>query len=161
MEPPQQLARPRAGRLEHHAPLRVRDVLEMYVESIRRQRVASAIRPLDHRDATAVERLLPAGRAEVLAFEAIQVGMEERHASTVMLAKDDEGRARDIAGVESESRGDAFREHGLSRAEVAPEREDVARTCEAGEPLADPLGVHVRMAELVKLLLARLFGIGG
>ena len=64
-----------------------------------------------------------------------------------MLAKDDEGRARDIAGVESESRGDALLEHGLSRAELAPEREDVARTREAREPLADPLGVQARMAD--------------
>ena len=87
--------------------------------------------------------------------------MEERHASTVMLAKDDERRTGYAARIEPEARGHALREHGLARAELAPQREDVARSREAREPLADPLGVQARMTDQIKPLLARLFGIGG
>lgn len=72
--------------------------------------------------------------------------MEERHASTVMLVKDDERRARDVAGVEPEPGGDALREHRLPRSELAPEREHVARTGEAREAFTDALGVQGRLA---------------
>jgi hypothetical protein len=58
MELPQQLARAIAGRLEDDAALRVGDVLEMDVEAIGRQRIAGAIGPFDHGDASAIEGLL-------------------------------------------------------------------------------------------------------
>src|SRR5512142_632207 len=120
MELLQQLTRARPRRRQQHASLRVRDVLKTYVEPIRRQGAPSAIRPLDHRDAPRVERLLPPRGSEVLPLEAIQIEMKERHPSTVMLVKDDEGGARHVGRVQPEPRGDALREHGLPRSELAP-----------------------------------------
>src|SRR5438874_4559665 len=131
----------RPVRAHEHAPLGIGDVLEVHVETVLGQGRTGAVGPLDDRDAAAVERLFPAGRPEVLALEPVEVQMEERHTATVVLAQDDERRAHDIGGVETETRRDALREHGLPRAELAPEREHITRLRNACEALADAPGV--------------------
>src|SRR3954468_9274575 len=178
MEPPQQLRRTLAGRREDDAPLRLGDVLEVDIDAVGRQIVAGAIGPFDDREPLRLEHLLPAGRAEVLSFEAVQVEMEEREPAAVMLVKDHEGRARHGAAVQAEACRDALGELRLTCAELAPQREDVPRGRESCEPLADALGVKRRVADEIQIrapiaarrpeslvaakpLRARLFGICG
>src|SRR5437867_10752695 len=112
----------------------------MHVEAIGRQRRAGAIRPFDHRHPTAVERLLPTGGAEILAFEPIEIEVEEWQPSTEMLVQDHERRARNVGRIEPEARRDPLRQDGLSRPELAPQRDDIARPRQAREALAAALG---------------------
>src|SRR5437867_7668661 len=121
----------------------------MHVDAIVGQCRRRAVGPLDHRDAATLERLLPPGRPEVLPLEPVQVEVEEWQAATVVLVKDDERRARDRALVEAETRGDALREDGLPRSELAPEREHVTGLRQARETLPDALGVQGGMADEV------------
>src|SRR5688572_28064332 len=113
----------------------------MHVETIEREPLAGTIGPFDDRHPARVERLLPARRAEILAFEAIEIEMKERQPPAEMLVEDHEGRARHIRCVQSEAGRDALREDGLPRPELAPQRDDVARTRETRESLADAFGV--------------------
>src|SRR3989442_4677732 len=134
--------RPRTGRRDDDAPLRIGDVFEAHIEPVVGQRVAGSIGPFDHRHAAGLEALLPAGVGDVRAFEAIKVHVEERQSPTAVLAKDDERRARDIRRIDAESRGYPAGEHRLSRAELAPQREDVVRSRRAAQTLAEAFGVE-------------------
>src|SRR5688500_11410471 len=142
----QELGRPRPGGMQRDGTLRVRDVREMHVETIERQPLARAVGPLDDRHPARVERLLPARRAEILSFEAIEIEMEERQPSAEMLVQDHERRARHLRCAQSEAGRDALREDGLPRPELAPQRDDVARSGETRESLADAFGVKGRVA---------------
>src|SRR5882672_3219640 len=123
MELPQQLARTLARGREQDPPLGVRDVLEKNIEPVRRKSRARAVGPLDHGDAASVERLLPAGGPQVLALEPVEVEMEQRHPTAVVLVEDDEGRARDVARFEAKPRGHPLRADRLAGAKLSPERE--------------------------------------
>src|SRR5207249_10924230 len=93
---------------------------------------------------------LPAGAREVGALEPIEIDVEHRHAPTAMLALDDERRARDLGGVDAKARGDPSRKHGLSRAELSPEREDIVRAGGPAETLAEALGMKRGMTHEVE-----------
>src|SRR5579859_554919 len=142
-------SRPWAGRLDAHAPLRLRHVLEMHVDAVRGEVVARAIGPLDDRDAAGLERLLPAGRAELLAREAVEIEVIERQAPAEVLVEDDERRAGHRLLVEAEADGDASRQHGLPRPELSPERDDVPGLRVRGHALAEPFGVERGVADEV------------
>src|SRR5687767_1968273 len=143
-------ARARAGGLEDDPPLRLRDVLEPHVETVLRQLVPRAVRPLDDGHAAALERLLPPCRAEVRLREAVEVEMEHRHPAARVLVQDDEGRARDLVRVDAEACGDAACEDGLPRTELAPQRDHITRARGLPEALAEPLGVQRRVAHEIE-----------
>src|SRR5206468_4113631 len=125
-------------------------VLERHVETVIGQERTGAVGPLDDRDPTGVETLFPTGVREVDAFEAIEIDVKEREPPTGVVAHDDEGRARDLGGVDAEADRDPARKDGLARSELARECEDVVRSCHPSETLPETLGVERGVAHEVE-----------
>src|SRR5438093_520050 len=144
-----EVRRARAGRGKDDAALGVRDVLEPNVDTVVGQGVAGAIRPFDDRHPAGVERLLPPGVREVGTLETVEIEMEERQPAASVLAQDDERGARDLRRLDPEAGGDPACEHGLSRAQLAAQREHVVRRRERAEALAESFGVERRVAHEV------------
>src|SRR5437762_6208535 len=140
----------RPGRLDDDPPFGVRDGLEPDVEAVVGQRRAGSVRPLDDRHSARLETLLPPGVREAGAFEAVEIDVKEGQTTAEALAKDDERRARHVAGVDPEADRDPPRKHGLPGSELTPEREHVVRPGRPPEPLPEPLGVERGVAHQIE-----------
>ena len=124
-------------------------MLDPNVQPVRWKVVAGAIGPLDDRDAPGLEAFLPPGGSEIGVAQAVEVEVEQRQAPFGVLVEDHEGRAGHGVFIDAEADPDPPGEDRLPRAELAPERDHLARDGVGGKTLPEALGVQGRMAQEV------------
>ena len=119
---------------------------ERDVEPVGRQEAGGAVRPFDQHDGV-LRQVVEAELGEFgRARQAVEVGMHHRKLRQVVGLHQREGRARHLdRRIVREVADERAREHGLAGAEVARERDQVARLQRIGDVDHEPArGVLVR-----------------
>jgi hypothetical protein len=115
-------------------------MLEPDGEPLLRQRARDAVRPLHEQRPLAADEVAEPRRVElVLVGDPVQVRVVHRDAAAVR-RDDREARRRDLPGAHARARAGAAHELRLARAEIAHQRDDVARAEEPAQPDAETVG---------------------
>ena len=124
----------------HHTVVVAVAGLEQHAQPVAREHGADAVTPLDHGDRLTADQVVEPEVVELLqVVEPVDVDVHQRQ-WCVVLAHDGERRAHHRFG-DAERDRDALRQHRLAGAELAVEHDDVARTQQRPEPLAERVGL--------------------